>query len=43
MVGIGIRLAQDVGVHRKKVQVGEWTVEDELRKRAFWYALFFVH
>ncbi|KAK2459718.1 hypothetical protein APHAL10511_008252 [Amanita phalloides] len=37
MVGIGIRLAQDVGVHRrKKVHTTEWTVDDELRKRAFW-------
>jgi hypothetical protein len=38
MVGIGIRFAQDVGVHRKKVHDEDWTVEDELRKRAFWYA-----
>ena len=37
MVGIGIRFAQDVGVHRKKVHTEEWTVDDELRKRAFWY------
>ena len=42
MVGIGIRFAQDVGVHRKKVDAEEWTVEDELRKRAFWYAFIYL-
>lgn len=36
MVGIGIRLAQDVGAHRRRTQNGELTVEDELWKRAFW-------
>ncbi|THV06403.1 hypothetical protein K435DRAFT_816004 [Dendrothele bispora CBS 962.96] len=35
MVGIGIRLAQDVGAHRRKVS-RPMTVEDELWKRAFW-------
>lgn len=38
MVGIGIRLAQDVGAHRRKVYSHKLTVEDELWKRAFWYA-----
>lgn len=38
MVGIGIRLAQDVGAHRRKTRSGPFTVEDELWKRAFWYA-----
>ncbi|KAL0564764.1 Gypsy retrotransposon integrase-like protein 1 [Marasmius crinis-equi] len=35
MVGMGIRLAQDIGAHRRKVS-GHMTVEDELMKRAFW-------
>ena len=37
MVGIGIRLAQEVGAHRRKAQDHVMTVEDELWKRAFWY------
>jgi hypothetical protein len=36
MIGMGIRLAQDVGAHRRKVIGQKWTVEDELKKRAFW-------
>ncbi|KAF9037629.1 fungal-specific transcription factor domain-containing protein [Panaeolus papilionaceus] len=36
MVGIGIRQAQDVGAHRRKVHNRPHTVEDELWKRAFW-------
>jgi hypothetical protein len=36
MVGVGIRLAQDVGAHRKRKTEGPMTVEDELWKRAFW-------
>lgn len=39
MVGIGIRLAQDVGAHRRKVHQRALTVEDELWKRAFWYTI----
>ncbi len=39
MVGIGIRLAQDVGAHRKKVYNTPHSVETELWKRAFWYVL----
>ncbi|KAJ3712064.1 fungal-specific transcription factor domain-containing protein [Lentinula raphanica] len=35
MVGIGIRLAQDVGAHRRKADK-PLTVENELWKRAFW-------
>ncbi|KAJ4477535.1 fungal-specific transcription factor domain-containing protein [Lentinula aciculospora] len=35
MVGIGIRLAQDVGAHRRK-PTKALTVESELWKRAFW-------
>ncbi|KAI0309699.1 fungal-specific transcription factor domain-containing protein [Amylostereum chailletii] len=36
LCGIGIRLAQDVGAHRRKVYSPTPTVEDELWKRAFW-------
>ncbi|KAL5525563.1 hypothetical protein ACEPAG_6899 [Sanghuangporus baumii] len=36
MVGIGIRLAQDVGAHRRKVYNAPISVESELWKRAFW-------
>jgi len=38
MVGIGIRLAQDVGAHRRKTHKHELTAEVELWKRAFWFA-----
>ena len=38
MVGIGLRLAQDVGAHRRRSHHGPPTVEDELCKRAFWCA-----
>ncbi|KAF7340578.1 Zn(2)-C6 fungal-type domain-containing protein [Mycena sanguinolenta] len=34
LIGIGLRLAQDVGAHRQRT--GPPTVESELRKRAFW-------
>ena len=40
MVGFGIRLAQDVGVHRRKVQHGP-TAEDEQWKRGFWYVILY--
>jgi hypothetical protein len=40
MVGMGIRLAQDVGAHRRKAYHPKWSVEDELMKRAFWSDLF---
>lgn len=36
MVGIGIRLAQEVGAHRKGKDKNSMTLEDELWKRAFW-------
>lgn len=35
-VGIGLRLIQDIGAHRKKVYKPNPTVGDELWKRAFW-------
>lgn len=34
LVGIGIRMAQEVGAHRR--QTGSHTVEAELWRRAFW-------
>lgn len=39
LCGIGIRLAQDVGAHRRKVYSTTPTAEDELFKRAFWVLL----
>ncbi|EGO24230.1 hypothetical protein SERLADRAFT_437842 [Serpula lacrymans var. lacrymans S7.9] len=36
IVGIGVRLAQDVGAHRRSVYNPKPTMEDELWKRAFW-------
>ncbi|KAF8992796.1 fungal-specific transcription factor domain-containing protein [Cyathus striatus] len=39
LVGFGIRLAQDVGAHRRRVPLEKLTVEDELWKRAFWVLL----
>ncbi|KAI0080947.1 hypothetical protein K474DRAFT_1768947 [Panus rudis PR-1116 ss-1] len=41
VVGAGLRMAQDVGAHRKKVYGSVYTVEDELWKRAFWLLLCF--
>ncbi|KAG7089094.1 hypothetical protein E1B28_010803 [Marasmius oreades] len=35
MVGMGIRLAQDIGAHRRTIHE-KMTIEDELKKRAFW-------
>ncbi|KZT00948.1 uncharacterized protein LAESUDRAFT_731789 [Laetiporus sulphureus 93-53] len=36
IIGVGIRMAQDVGAHRKKVYNAKPTVDEELWKRAFW-------
>ena len=36
IAGIGLRLAQDIGAHKKKVYSDAPTAEDELFKRAFW-------
>ncbi|KAI0298020.1 fungal-specific transcription factor domain-containing protein [Multifurca ochricompacta] len=38
LVGIGLRLAQDVGAHRRRSH-SHHTVEDELWKRVFWVLL----
>ncbi|PPQ77624.1 hypothetical protein CVT25_011235 [Psilocybe cyanescens] len=36
IVGIGIRLAQDVGAHRRKIPSHVMTTQDEMWTRAFW-------
>ncbi|KAI0666688.1 fungal-specific transcription factor domain-containing protein [Trametes maxima] len=36
VVGLGMRIAQDVGIHRKKTYSSMTKVEGELYKRAFW-------
>ena len=36
LAGIGLRMAQDVGAHRRKVYNVATSVESELWKRAFW-------
>ncbi|KAI0644475.1 fungal-specific transcription factor domain-containing protein [Trametes meyenii] len=36
IVGLGMRIAQDVGIHRKKTYRSMTKVEGELYKRAFW-------
>ena len=38
MIGIGARVAQDVGAHRRKYSADNLKIEDELWKRAFWCA-----
>ncbi len=38
-IGYGLRIAQMLGVHRKKSYGTHPTVEGELRKRVFWYVL----
>ncbi|KII90496.1 hypothetical protein PLICRDRAFT_697043 [Plicaturopsis crispa FD-325 SS-3] len=35
-IGIGVRVAEDMGAHRRRVYGKTLTVEDELWKRAFW-------
>ena len=42
MIGIGIRVAQDVGAHRRKYATQDLTIEDELWKRAFWCVAFLL-
>lgn len=36
VIGIGIRCAQDIGVHRKKIYRGSISLQDEQWKRVFW-------
>ncbi|KAH9992244.1 fungal-specific transcription factor domain-containing protein [Russula compacta] len=41
MVGVGLRLAQDVGAHHRRPHQGLPSIEDELCKRAFWVLLMY--
>jgi hypothetical protein len=41
IVGIGIRLAQDIGAHRRKLYDSKPSLHDELWKRAFWVLVAF--
>ncbi|KAK0204253.1 fungal-specific transcription factor domain-containing protein [Desarmillaria ectypa] len=36
MIGVGLRSAIDIGLHRRKPEGYKFTVEDELKKRSFW-------
>ncbi|KAK7026301.1 Zn(2)-C6 fungal-type domain-containing protein [Favolaschia claudopus] len=40
LVGVGLRLAQDIGVHRRKAPIQPPSVEGELYKRAFWVLVY---
>ncbi|KAJ6492202.1 fungal-specific transcription factor domain-containing protein [Mycena sanguinolenta] len=40
LVGVGLRLAQDLGMHRSKGPTGVPTVEGELHKRAYWVLVY---
>ncbi|KAJ6587582.1 fungal-specific transcription factor domain-containing protein [Mycena vulgaris] len=40
LVGVGLRLAQDVGAHRRNSRVEKPSVERELWKRAFWVLVY---
>ncbi|KAJ6609592.1 fungal-specific transcription factor domain-containing protein [Mycena sp. CBHHK59/15] len=40
-IGIGIRVAQEVGAHRRKTKGQRPTVESELWKRAFWVLVYY--
>ncbi|KAI0701458.1 fungal-specific transcription factor domain-containing protein [Cerioporus squamosus] len=41
LIGSGIRMAVDVGAHRKKMYNTKPTIEDELWRRAFWILVVF--
>lgn len=40
MIGVAVRMAQDVGAHRRRVSNKPPTIEDELWKRAFWVIVY---
>ncbi|KAJ7143999.1 fungal-specific transcription factor domain-containing protein [Mycena epipterygia] len=40
LIGVGLRLAQDVGAHRRDARVEHPSVERELWKRAFWVLVY---
>ncbi|KAJ7660423.1 fungal-specific transcription factor domain-containing protein, partial [Mycena rosella] len=41
LVGVGIRLAQDIGTHRLNIRARVATPEEELQKRAYWLMVLF--
>ncbi|TFK44759.1 fungal-specific transcription factor domain-containing protein [Crucibulum laeve] len=41
LISVGIRKAQDIGAHRKKVYRGGVNADNELWKRAFWHLVVF--
>ncbi|KAJ7436693.1 fungal-specific transcription factor domain-containing protein [Mycena latifolia] len=41
LVGVGVRLAQDIGIHRQKSPTPAFTPEEELEKRAYWVLILF--
>ncbi|KAF7309058.1 Zn(2)-C6 fungal-type domain-containing protein [Mycena kentingensis (nom. inval.)] len=41
LIGIGLRVAQDLGIHRRRATVEQPTIERELYKRAFWVLVFY--
>jgi hypothetical protein len=41
MTAVGIRLAQEMGAHRRKMYASPVTVKDELWKRVFWALVYF--
>ncbi|KAJ6522874.1 fungal-specific transcription factor domain-containing protein [Mycena capillaripes] len=40
LIGVGLRLAQDIGCHRRSARIEVPSVERELYKRAFWVLVF---
>ena len=43
VVSHGLRLAQDLGAHRRMTYGKTPTLENEQRKRAFWYVPTYIH
>ncbi len=37
VIGVGLRAATEIGLHRQKPKGHKLTVNDELKKRSFWY------
>ncbi len=42
VTGIGLRSAIEIGLHRRKPEGHKLTVDDELKKRSFWYTPSFL-
>ena len=43
IIGAGIRIALDVGAHRKTMYSSTPTAEDELWRRAFWQLIYILY